>query len=213
MQINGFGLGLRPSHYAAILEESHAIDWLEIITENYLVPGRQAAPLSRAHSQPLSHGHARRLAVHRQHRSPRPGVSRRRARAGAAHRARLDLRSPVLDRRRGAQRARSAALALHRGSARLRGRPRRRGSGSTRPTNSARERLELSDIPLLGDDRVGILERSRVPRRLCDIAGYQQYPRERRESRVRGLALPARRSDRNACASSIWPATAIWAIT
>ena len=39
MQINGFGLGLRPSHYQAILEESHAIDWLEIITENYLVPG------------------------------------------------------------------------------------------------------------------------------------------------------------------------------
>src|ERR1700677_1246065 len=39
MQINGFGLGLRPAHYAAMLEESHAIDWLEIITENYLVPG------------------------------------------------------------------------------------------------------------------------------------------------------------------------------
>jgi uncharacterized protein (UPF0276 family) len=39
MPINGFGLGLRPAHYAAILEEPHAIDWLEIITENYLVPG------------------------------------------------------------------------------------------------------------------------------------------------------------------------------
>jgi uncharacterized protein len=39
MPINGFGLGLRPSHYEAILGESHAIDWLEIITENYLVPG------------------------------------------------------------------------------------------------------------------------------------------------------------------------------
>jgi uncharacterized protein (UPF0276 family) len=39
MSINGFGLGLRPSHYEAILGESHAIDWLEIITENYLVPG------------------------------------------------------------------------------------------------------------------------------------------------------------------------------
>ncbi|MGA2399848.1 MAG: DUF692 domain-containing protein [Steroidobacteraceae bacterium] len=38
-QINGFGLGLRPSHYAAILGESHPIDWLEIITENYLAPG------------------------------------------------------------------------------------------------------------------------------------------------------------------------------
>jgi uncharacterized protein (UPF0276 family) len=40
-QINGFGLGLRPSHYEAILGERHAIDWLEIITENYLVPGGQ----------------------------------------------------------------------------------------------------------------------------------------------------------------------------
>ncbi len=39
MQISGFGLGLRPSHYEAVLGESHAIDWLEIITENYLVPG------------------------------------------------------------------------------------------------------------------------------------------------------------------------------
>jgi len=39
MKIKGFGLGLRPSHYAAILGESHPIDWLEIITENYLVPG------------------------------------------------------------------------------------------------------------------------------------------------------------------------------
>jgi uncharacterized protein (UPF0276 family) len=39
MQINGFGLGLRPSHYEAILGEPHPIDWLEVITENYLVPG------------------------------------------------------------------------------------------------------------------------------------------------------------------------------
>jgi uncharacterized protein (UPF0276 family) len=39
MQLNGFGLGLRPTHYEAILNEPHAIDWLEIITENYLIPG------------------------------------------------------------------------------------------------------------------------------------------------------------------------------
>ena len=39
MQLNGFGLGLRPSHYEAILGDSHPIDWLEVITENYLVPG------------------------------------------------------------------------------------------------------------------------------------------------------------------------------
>jgi uncharacterized protein len=39
MQLNGFGLGLRPAHYEAVLGESQRIDWLEIITENYLVPG------------------------------------------------------------------------------------------------------------------------------------------------------------------------------
>lgn len=35
----GFGLGLRPAHYETILTESPAVDWFEIISENYLVPG------------------------------------------------------------------------------------------------------------------------------------------------------------------------------
>ncbi|MBS0375680.1 MAG: DUF692 domain-containing protein [Proteobacteria bacterium] len=35
----GFGLGLRPPHYAAILAEAPAVDWFEVITENYLVGG------------------------------------------------------------------------------------------------------------------------------------------------------------------------------
>jgi len=39
MKLSGFGLGLRPSHYEAILNEPRGIDWLEILTENYLVPG------------------------------------------------------------------------------------------------------------------------------------------------------------------------------
>jgi uncharacterized protein len=39
MTLAGFGLGLRTPHYEAILNEPHAIDWLEVITENYLVPG------------------------------------------------------------------------------------------------------------------------------------------------------------------------------
>jgi hypothetical protein len=37
----GFGLGLRPKHYAEILEGSPAIDWFEVISENYMVPGGQ----------------------------------------------------------------------------------------------------------------------------------------------------------------------------
>jgi uncharacterized protein len=35
----GFGLGLRPDHYAEILAGSPRIDWFEAITENYLVAG------------------------------------------------------------------------------------------------------------------------------------------------------------------------------
>ena len=35
----GFGLGLRVDHYEAILASDPRIDWFEVITENYLVPG------------------------------------------------------------------------------------------------------------------------------------------------------------------------------
>lgn len=35
----GFGLGLRPVHYPDFLAGPQAVDWLEIISENYMVPG------------------------------------------------------------------------------------------------------------------------------------------------------------------------------
>ncbi|HEY3859793.1 MAG TPA: DUF692 domain-containing protein [Gammaproteobacteria bacterium] len=35
----GFGLGLRTDHYEAILAERPAVDWLEILSENYMVDG------------------------------------------------------------------------------------------------------------------------------------------------------------------------------
>ncbi len=35
----GFGLGLRTEHYSHILENKPDIDWFEIISENYMVPG------------------------------------------------------------------------------------------------------------------------------------------------------------------------------
>jgi uncharacterized protein len=35
----GFGLGLRTEHYHAILESKPAIDWFEVLSENYMVPG------------------------------------------------------------------------------------------------------------------------------------------------------------------------------
>lgn len=45
----GFGLGLRPRHYAEILDGAPpAVDWFEAISENYMVPGgRPIAMLER----------------------------------------------------------------------------------------------------------------------------------------------------------------------
>ena len=37
----GFGLGLRPQHYAEILDGEPEIDWFEILSENYFVRGGQ----------------------------------------------------------------------------------------------------------------------------------------------------------------------------
>jgi len=43
--LHGFGLGLRPQHYDALLSaDTNAVDWLEIVSENYLVDGGR--PLS-----------------------------------------------------------------------------------------------------------------------------------------------------------------------
>jgi uncharacterized protein len=35
----GFGLGLRVEHYDSVLADRPPVDWLEVLTENYLVPG------------------------------------------------------------------------------------------------------------------------------------------------------------------------------
>jgi uncharacterized protein (UPF0276 family) len=39
MKTLGFGLGLRPAHYQDILRDRPRVDWFEVLTENYLVPG------------------------------------------------------------------------------------------------------------------------------------------------------------------------------
>jgi hypothetical protein len=57
----GFGLGLRPVHYEAILSGDSApdVDWFEIISENYMIPGgRPLANLERVRARyPLAmHG-------------------------------------------------------------------------------------------------------------------------------------------------------------
>lgn len=39
LPLRGFGLGLRPEHYLALLAEPAGVDWLEALSENYMVPG------------------------------------------------------------------------------------------------------------------------------------------------------------------------------
>ena len=39
MKNSGFGLGLRPRHYEAILKSKPRVDWFEALSENYMVPG------------------------------------------------------------------------------------------------------------------------------------------------------------------------------
>jgi uncharacterized protein (UPF0276 family) len=35
----GHGIGLRPPHYAAVIDERPAVDWFEVISENFMVEG------------------------------------------------------------------------------------------------------------------------------------------------------------------------------
>src|SRR5262245_946973 len=59
----GFGVGLRPQHYADVLERARsgalAIDWFEAISENYMVEGGRPLRMLgevRAHAPLVLHG-------------------------------------------------------------------------------------------------------------------------------------------------------------
>ena len=94
----GFGLGLRTEHYSHILENKPDVDWFEIISENYMVPGgkpldyldkiREDYPMVM-HGVSLSIGSTDPLSSAYLERSKK---------THAACAASVDLRSPLLDR-------------------------------------------------------------------------------------------------------------------
>ena len=74
----GFGLGLRPRHYNSFLAQPQAVDWLEVISENYMVQGGKplamrdriradypiamhGVSMSIGSVSPLDHGYLQRL--------------------------------------------------------------------------------------------------------------------------------------------------------
>jgi uncharacterized protein (UPF0276 family) len=44
----GHGIGLRTEHYQSVLRDSPRVDWLEVITENFMVPGGNPRRVLRA---------------------------------------------------------------------------------------------------------------------------------------------------------------------
>jgi uncharacterized protein len=83
----GYGVGLRRPHYQAVLEERPALDWFEIISENFMVDGgrplevlesvRNSYPivmhgvsLSIGSTDPLNRGYLRELAALARHFEP-----------------------------------------------------------------------------------------------------------------------------------------------
>jgi uncharacterized protein (UPF0276 family) len=44
----GHGIGLRPVHYQQVVEEEPPVDWLEVISENFMVPGGNPRRVLRA---------------------------------------------------------------------------------------------------------------------------------------------------------------------
>jgi uncharacterized protein (UPF0276 family) len=55
----GHGIGLRPPHYAAVLEERPPVDWFEVISENFMVEGgnpRRVLREVRQHYPVVLHG-------------------------------------------------------------------------------------------------------------------------------------------------------------
>ena len=73
----GFGLGLRPQHYREILADNPAVDWFEVLSENYMIEGGQPLhmldQIRERYPVVMPWG----LALHRLDRAPRHGLSRR----------------------------------------------------------------------------------------------------------------------------------------
>ena len=192
----GFGLGLRPQHYQEILDGTPAIDWFEVISENYMIEGGQplhmldqicerypvvmhGVSLSIASTAPLDLDYLGALKT-----------------LAAARQPEMDLRSSVLDRRARREPARPLAHPLHRGGARSRRRSRRPGAGLSRPPAHARERVELRHLRPVRDDRMGVRERGGQARRLLAPVRRQQCLCQRLQSRLLHRRFPARRAAR-----------------
>ena len=127
---------------------------------------RPAALRPGADRRALPGGHARRLAVDRQHRPAQLRLSEKAQEAGRRRQRPLGVRPSVLDRRGRPQRPRPAAHPAQRGNAGPRPRPRPHRAGSPRTAAGAGEPQHLRHLRRLDDARVGVPDAAGRRRRL-----------------------------------------------
>ena len=203
----GFGVGLRPKHYPEILDVWPAVDWFEVISENFMVPGgRPLHVLERSGSTIRS----RCTACHCRSAQPirwipsisAACVSWRVASQPAwisdhlcwtgvgGHNLHDLLPLPYTEE------ALAHVVA-----------PRPPGAGGARPPHPPRERVHVSGVPALGHAGMGVPHPGRRACRLRHSARHQQHLRERLQSRLFAAGVHRRPSRRIACISFIWLGT------
>ena len=192
----GFGLGLRPQHYQEILDGTPAVDWFEIISENYMIEGGQplhmldrirerypivmhGVSLSIASTAPFDMDYLRALKGLAARVNPK-WISDHLCWTGV-HGVNLHDLLPipyteeavghVVDRVNYVQDF--LGRALH-----------------------ARERVELRHLRPIRDDRVGVRERDRTACRLLALVRREQRLCQRLQSRLLRRRFPERRAAR-----------------
>ena len=152
----GLGVGLRTVHFPYILEHHPAVDWFEIISENFMDSGgRPRYVLEQIaeryavvmHGVSLSIGSTDPLNFDYLPEAQAPGRRSQRP---------LGFRPSLLDRRGGPEHARPASRPAQRADAGARRRPRSGSCRSSRAPAGAGEPEQLRHVRRLDDERVGV---------------------------------------------------------
>ena len=204
----GFGLGLRPQHYQEILEGTPAVDWFEIISENYMIEGGQplhmldlirerypivmhGVSLSIASTAPFDMDYLKALKRLAARLNPK-WISDHLCWTGV-HGVNLHDLLPI------PYTEEAVAHVVDRVNF---------VQDFPRQAADARERLELRDLRPIRDDRVGVRERDRAACRLLAPVRREQRLCQLVQSRLLHRRFPERRAARPRRASSMSPVIA-----
>ena len=203
----GIGIGLRIPHYQHILEKKPVVGWFEIISENYMVDGgRPLAILDQileqyrvvqhgvsmyfGSAEPLNREHLRRLKALVK-RTKTPWLTDHLCWGSVDGRYTHDL----------------LPMPYTFEAAKVTARKIREARDLSGSAHRRRKRQQLRRVPRIGNDRMGVSQRSGGARRLRHSAGRQQHLRLVAQSQLRSLRISEQRARRSAWRRSTSPAT------